>query len=350
MIILSICIPTYNRAAHLRNCLSSLIQCGLGKIPEVQVCISDNCSTDATKKVVIEAEKKLALKYKINKSNFGFARNMLEVVQMADGQFVWVLGDDDLLIAGACEKIIALIKKYRAVDFFVVNSKHLSTEYVHRFPQPFDLSNLPRTMEPFSLRTECGEMPFLKLIDPKICFDYLGGIYLSVFRRSLWLANTGCLDETAIYDDRSLSHPDNTFPHVKIFAHAFSKSTAYFSAEPASVSLTGAQEWSAKGPLIMSIRLPEALEEYKNNGLTWRAYWYCRNAVLSNFFLDLIRLVFDRKNTGGEYVKISKVLVQNCIYPNFYLSFFYPFFRRTFWIKIRGMFLSIFFRLVNKVK
>jgi hypothetical protein len=205
-------------------------------------------------------------------------------------------------------------------------------------------------MEPFSLRTECGEMPFLKLIDPKICFDYLGGIYLSVFRRSLWLANTQCLDETAICDDRSLSHPDNSFPHVKIFAHAFSKSIAYFSAEPASVCLTGAQEWAPMGPLILSIRIPEALEEYKNNGLTWHAYWYCRNAVLSNFFLDMMRLVLDKKNTGGEYVNFPKVLVQNCIYPNFYLSFFYPFFRKSFWIKVNGMFLNIFFRLENKVK
>jgi len=338
MVVLSICIPTYNRASHLNNCLSSLIQCGLGKIPEVQVCISDNCSTDTTKKVVIEAEKVLAIKYKINKSNLGFARNMLEVVKMADGEFVWVIGDDDLLMLGACEKIIALITKYRTVDFFVVNANHLTTEYVHSFSQPFSLSNLPRTMKPFSLRTESGEMPFLKLIDPKICFDYLGGIYLSVFRRSLWLANTQCLDEAAICDDRSLSHPDNSFPHVKIFAHAFSKSIAYFSAEPASVCLTGAQEWSPMGPLILSIRLPEALEEYKKNGLTWHAYWHCRNAALSNFFLDMMRLVFDKKNTGGEYVNIPKVLVQNCIYPNFYLSFFYPFFRKSFWIKIRGVF------------
>ena len=350
MTTLSICIPTFNRAAHLCNVLNSFIQCGLGNLPEVQICVSDNCSKDETKQVVIEAQKLLNINYQVNKSNLGFARNMLEAVQMADGQFVWVLGDDDLLMPGACEKIIALITKHSEVDFFVVNANHLTTEYVSSFPQPFSLSNLPKTMKPFSSRAESGEMPFLKLIDPKICFDYLGGIYLSVFRRSLWLANTQCLDEAAICDDRSLSHPDNSFPHVKIFAHAFSKSIAYFSAEPASVCLTGAQHWAPMGPLILSIRLPEALEEYKNNGLTWRAYWYCRNAVLSNFFLDMMRLVFDKKNTGGEYVNIPKVLVQNCIYPNFYLSFFYPFFRKSFWSKIIGVFSSIFFRLENKVK
>ena len=350
MIILSICIPTYNRATHLRNSLSAIIQCGLANLPEVQVCVSDNCSTDATRQVVIDAEQTLKIKYNLNESNLGFARNMLEVVQMADGQFVWVLGDDDLLIPSACEKIIDLISKHSLVDFFVVNANNLTTEYVQSFPQPFELSNLPKKMETFSPRTESGEIPFLKLINPNVCFDYLGGIYLSVFRRSLWLANTGCLDATALCDDRLLSHPDNSFPHVKIYANAFSQSLAYFSAEPASVCLTGAQEWAPMGPLILSIRLPEALEEYKNNGLKWYSYFHCRNAVLSNFFLDMVRLRLNKHNNGGEYVNFTKVLLQNCIYPNFYLSFFYPFFRKSFWIKVSGLFLSIFFRLENKVK
>ena len=57
------------------------------------------CSTDTTKQVVVEAEKVLTIKYQANQSNVGIARNFLEVVQMADGEFVWMLGDDDLLHA-----------------------------------------------------------------------------------------------------------------------------------------------------------------------------------------------------------------------------------------------------------
>jgi len=335
MIVLSICIPTYNRERHLQNCLSSLIQCGIASLPDVQICISDNCSTDNTRQVVIEAEKVLPLKYKANQSNLGSARNMLEVVQMADGQFVWVLGDDDLLMPGATEKIILFIAKHRLVDYFYVNTNHLTTEYVHSFPQPFNLTNLPKKMERFSSRTESGEIPFLKLIDPKISFDFLGGIYLSVFRRSLWLSKVGCLDQNALSDERVFSHFDNTFPHVKIFAYAYSDSLAYFSAEPASVCLTGVREWTPMGSLVMSIRLVEALEEYRNNGLKWHAYYYCRNAALSNFFRDVLRLIYNKKESGGEYVNFPKIFIKNCIYPNFYASIFYPFFRKSFWIRIK---------------
>ena len=308
----------------------------------MQICIADNCSTDNTSQVIIKAQEVLSIKYKVNPENLGFARNLLEVVQMADGQFVWVLGDDDLLMLGACERIIGLIKKFNHVDYFYVNANHLTTEYVEGFPQPFNLKNLPKTMMRFSSRTKSGEIPFLKLIDPRISFDYLGGIFLSVFRRSLWMANVECLDERALKDGRILSHFDNSFPHIKIFAHAFSKSLAYFSVEPASACLSGAREWAPMGPLVMSIRLAEALEVYRDNGLEWGAYFRSRNAMLSNFFADMLRLTFNKKDSGGEYVKWPEVLLKNCIFPNFYLSFFYIFFRKSFWIRVGNIFLKSF--------
>ena len=228
MITLSVCIPTYNRARHLRNCLNSFLECGLANLPEVQICISDNCSSDNTNEVVNEVKKLLPIKYKVNTSNMGSARNFLEVVAMADGDFVWMLGDDDLLMPRACEKIIELIKNHELVDYFYVNANHLTTEYVESFPQPFELKNLPKKMTPFSSRTESGEMLFLELIDPKVSFDFLGGIFLSVFRRQMWLSHTGCLDTDALADSRVFSHFDNTFPHIKIFANAFSKSFDLF--------------------------------------------------------------------------------------------------------------------------
>ena len=53
---LSICIPTYNRAKHLTNCLNSIILCGSQSTLKFQVCISDNHSTDETEEVVRNAK------------------------------------------------------------------------------------------------------------------------------------------------------------------------------------------------------------------------------------------------------------------------------------------------------
>ena len=52
MTLLSICIPTFNRASHLANCLHSVVA-AVARVPlDIEVCISDNCSSDSTYEVV----------------------------------------------------------------------------------------------------------------------------------------------------------------------------------------------------------------------------------------------------------------------------------------------------------
>lgn len=320
---LSICIPTYNRAAHLANCLNSIILCNLQSDFKFQVCISDNNSTDGTEAIVRRVGLSLDIKYHKNSSNLGIPRNFLNVVSMADGDFVWLIGDDDLLMPNAIAELYKLIDGHPDVDFFYVNSFHLNTEYLENFPSPFDTANLPNNMPPFSKWTVAGEMRFLELIDPKISFDFLGGMFLSVFRKTPWMQNAKVLNENAIQDSRTFSHFDNTFPHVKIFAKAFSSSKAYFNVRPLNVCLTGAREWSPMYPFIHSVRLVEALQEYRKNGLSYWKYVYCKNYALNNFVPDFINILLYKDRSGYAYIRPFKLMLEYCLYPNFYLSFFY---------------------------
>jgi glycosyltransferase involved in cell wall biosynthesis len=320
---LSVCIPTFNRATHLANCLNSIILCNSQVDFRFQVCISDNNSTDETQEVVCKAQSKIDIKYHRNTSNLGIPRNFLNVVSMADGEFVWLIGDDDLLVPHAIEELYKLIDEHRGVDFFYVNSFHLHTEFLGDFPSPFDTANLPSNMPPFSKWAVAGEMDFLDLINPKVSFDFLGGMFLSVFRRKNWEQNVSVLDRSAIMDTRLFSHFDNTFPHVKIFAKSFSKSKAYFNTKPLNVCLTGAREWSPMYPFIRSVRLIEALQEYRNNGLPYWRYLYCKNHALKHSVPDFIKILLTRDKSGYIYIRLSKLLLEYCWFPNFYLSFFY---------------------------
>ncbi len=287
------------------------------------MCVSDNCSTDGTEQVVREAQADIAIKYRKNSSNLGIPRNFLHVVAMAEGDFVWLLGDDDLLMPGALRELSGLIDRHPEVDFFFINSFHLTTEYVLSYPQPFDTANLPGLMTPFSSRAHSGELPFMDLIDPDVSFDFLGGMYLSVFRRANWARNVDALDATAICDSRVFSHFDNTFPHVKIFSRAFAHSRAFFSANPLSVCLTGAREWTPMYPLVKSVRLVEALEEYRKNGLPFGRYLRCRNYALRTFIPDLGSMFVHRRRSGFAYTNPARLVVANLPYPNFYLSLLY---------------------------
>jgi glycosyltransferase involved in cell wall biosynthesis len=327
--LLSVCIPTYNRSIHLNNCLNSIASSIKGYEELVEVCISDNGSDDDTPQIINNYMANLKIVYNRFDSNLGIPRNFIKVISIASGIFVWLLGDDDLLLPETFEKLLPVLKSNSEIDYFFVNSYHLTTDYVMSFPQPFDTKNLPSEMIPFSLYTKTGKFPFLKLIDPKVSFDFLGGMFLAVFKREMWQQNVYKLDTNAIQDMRTFSHFDNTFPHVRIFANAFSRSMAYFHTQPLSVCLTGAREWSPMYPLIHSVRMVEALEIYRQNGLSLGQYLYCRNFALNNFISDVGAIIIYRETSGYQYINLWSLFLKNALFPNTYLSLFYFIFRKV---------------------
>jgi cellulose synthase/poly-beta-1,6-N-acetylglucosamine synthase-like glycosyltransferase len=92
---LSICIPTYNRAAFLKECLDSVLPQVKTK-DEVEVIVIDNASTDDTQAVV---KKFIALcdclKYYRNENNLGYAGNQVKCIEYTTGDYMAFLCDDD---------------------------------------------------------------------------------------------------------------------------------------------------------------------------------------------------------------------------------------------------------------
>ena len=106
--LISICIPTYNRPESLLNCLNSL---SLQTNKNFEVCLSDNCSKKNIKNLIQPYKKKLKIRFNRNKKNLGFALNLLKVSLMAKGDFIWFLGDDDLTVNNSVKYLTNLIKK-----------------------------------------------------------------------------------------------------------------------------------------------------------------------------------------------------------------------------------------------
>lgn len=320
---ISICIPTFNRAGNLGNCLHSI---ALNQAPGemgYEVCVSDNSSTDHTPEIVREALKSLDLRYFRQDRNVGRVHNYLKVVDMAQGEYVWLLGDDDLLMPDALRIATELLCEHGDVDFFYINSYNLAAEYVMSFPQPFDTENLPSDMTPFSACSVSGRRSFLSLIDPNISPDFVGAMFMAIFRKESWIRNLDVLDMQAIDDTLTFSHFDNTFPHVKIFANAFSKSRAYIHCTPLTVNLSDSREWAPMSPLINIVRLVEALDEYRRNGLSLASYLRCKNFALRTFLPDYMRLLLHREESGYRYVRPWRLLLGSLLFPNVWLSPFY---------------------------
>ncbi len=89
---LSVCLPTYNRAAYLRQTLSSILGQTLG---DFELIVGDNCSTDATRDV-IAAVRDPRVRYVRNKTNIGHYRNMNRCMELARGRYLCIVHDDDI--------------------------------------------------------------------------------------------------------------------------------------------------------------------------------------------------------------------------------------------------------------
>ena len=108
--VLSICIPTFNRAAKLDNILGIIYGEISGLHGEVQVCVSDNGSKDATQRIISKWKKRLPLKSRRNTVNMGYDINAAKVMEIADGEFAMYSGDDDSLVKGSIRRLVADLK------------------------------------------------------------------------------------------------------------------------------------------------------------------------------------------------------------------------------------------------
>jgi glycosyltransferase involved in cell wall biosynthesis len=328
--VLSICIPTYNRAKYLDNCLFSILNSNFSKNLPFEICISDNNSDDLTNSIVLKYQSILPIVYSRNEQNIGMAPNFLKVVSMATGQFVWMIGDDDLIVKNSIGELFSLFDKYKNVDFFYLNSFHLNKEFLNDFGHPFHTNNLPSQMKTFSNYPISKSLHFIKLIDPKISFDFLGGIYLCVFKKTNWNEGLKYLDLGKASDSRTFSYFENTFPHIKIFANGFKNSLAFYSKECFTVNLHGVREWSNYYPLIRCIRLPEALFEYKKNGLSSLNYYKYNNQIALDFIPNFLYMFKNKASTGFDYIHPMRLIFKNMKFINFYFSVIKYLYYKTF--------------------
>ena len=137
--LLSICIPTRNRAKYLDELLSSYAQqLNAAKLAGDQVAfyISDNASDDETPEIIRAFEKKVPCAHgSRHPANIGGGGNVVHARTLARGEYAWVVGDDELLCENALVNVLNLIKQHRPGLILAYNSRyHLKLAVPQIFP------------------------------------------------------------------------------------------------------------------------------------------------------------------------------------------------------------------------
>lgn len=131
---LSICIPTYNRVKELDRQLTFFINEINKSEYDVSLYVSENNSTDGTKKYL---KKKLSqypwINVIINEENNGLVGNLYRLFDSSkDTEFIWFVSDDDIFRRGIVNEICSVLKKNEELGSIFINPEIWSYDTNHK--------------------------------------------------------------------------------------------------------------------------------------------------------------------------------------------------------------------------
>ena len=140
--LLTIAIPTYNRAKSLDLLLQSISGQLMGiDDQDLEVLIFDNCSTDNTSDIAeSNALRHSIFKYVKNQENIGPDNNFVKAFNSAQGQYLWMLGDDELLFDGAIPWALKFCREKEFGCVYLSSIPAVFDQIHHFLSQPIDSS------------------------------------------------------------------------------------------------------------------------------------------------------------------------------------------------------------------
>lgn len=113
--LLTIAIPTWNRARTLETALLRILPQVKSWSDIVQLVVSDNASTDCTREVInnfVLEYPEIKINYFLQETNLGFYGNFCKVKELSNGKYIWILSDDDFVDEKLIDRIINLLLKH----------------------------------------------------------------------------------------------------------------------------------------------------------------------------------------------------------------------------------------------
>lgn len=115
----SVVIPTYNRAELLRGCLTALRRC---EVPDLEVVVADDGSTDHTRAVVEETWPGAVYLWAPNTGNPSAPRN--RGFAASRGRYVGFLDCDDAWLPGAPARAVELLDRHPGIDLLFADARY----------------------------------------------------------------------------------------------------------------------------------------------------------------------------------------------------------------------------------
>src|ERR1700733_6220015 len=117
----SLSIPQYNRIEYLIKSLEIIEQ---QTYENIEIVVSDDCSTDNTEQKIkaLIPLYRYPIVYKRNEINLGYDRNYRQSIELASGDYCFILGNDDTLSdPGTLAELVSFLEKNNLPDIGACN-------------------------------------------------------------------------------------------------------------------------------------------------------------------------------------------------------------------------------------
>jgi len=251
---LSICIPTRNRASFIGATLESIIT---QWSPDCEIVVVDGASHDETENVVAAwANRCGRLRYVKREVSEGFDRDLDQAVELASGEYCWLMSDDDFIRSGAVARVLEVVAQNYSL---IVGNAEIRDVYMSATTQENFLEIVSDRVfnetELDQLFDQCGL---------KLC--YMGCV---IIRRDVWMGRS------------RHRYFGSYFVHLAvIFQEPLPGSTLLMSSRLVSVR-GGNQSWLAKHfelemiilpGLVWSFPLSEAVQRRASSARPWARF------------------------------------------------------------------------------
>ena len=277
MLLLSICIPTYNGTkSYFGKVLNNTIALAEMYPGEVEVVVSDNASTDNTQEILSVYNDKSCLRCYRNEENLGFHGNLKALTdKYSRGKYTWMIGDDDFIIPSVFPTVFDALKN-GTYDYVSLGSKIIHAE------------ELESTL---SLKQTYEMIPstYAKAVDIN-CYD--GNVLSTFIGASIFL--------TSLFREFPKDFLKNTFEDYKsIFPNGYILSSVYYNSaalcipQVSVVSIAHEKAWATSDNVyfIYTKHLPQLYNCLINKGVNKKELTNTHKTILyKSAMLTLLRI------------------------------------------------------------
>jgi glycosyltransferase involved in cell wall biosynthesis len=294
--ILTIGIPTHNRPELLKASVEAIIADAGNR--NVEIIVSDNASDKPAAEILGDLLINPRLHVYRNEVNIGVNKNIGRIVnEYASGEFVWILGDDDLIIEGAVHSILKVIYDNPSITYILANHTYLDIEE-RKGLFPLRSSSLPTLG--YALFNG-AENRLLKKWEDSLLLSSVAAAHTSIVchiaRRTLWMRGdySGTVEHT-------FPTWEMTFPHLATLVPHLVGQEVFFHAKPLSILFVGAQEWfNDNWGRIMATHVLDFSDVLQVHGVATREARFYRGHVFSqgrDSLISYLSSLTDAQNRG----------------------------------------------------